>query len=57
MVNSKWYEGAAIRQPSTNIGLEANNKDIKAEYILHERQPVGQFMNGIGAILVKWFKH
>ena len=50
--NSKWYEGAAaVKLPSTNNGLEATNRVIKAENTLRERRlPIGQFLNGVTSI-------
>jgi len=50
IVNSKWYEGIADRQLSTNNDLKATNRVVKAENNLRKRLPVGQFLNGVGTI-------
>ena len=55
--NSKWYEGTAVQLPSTNNGLEATNMVIKSENTLRARLPVGKFLNGVTALLVKWSKN
>lgn len=39
-----WYEGHAPEKPSTDIGLEAVNLQVKKEYMFGNRTPVGQFL-------------
>ncbi|KAK7601130.1 hypothetical protein V9T40_008571 [Parthenolecanium corni] len=52
--NSKWFEGAAVGYPSTNNGKESTNAVIKREHTLRERLPVGQFLNSVMELLMKW---
>lgn len=54
--NKNWYEGAALGYPSTNNGIEATNAIIKKEHTLRERLPVGQFLNCLDNLLLKWSK-
>lgn len=54
--NSNWYEGVAIGYSSTNNGLESTNAVIKTEHTLRERLPVGQFLNNVQSLLLKWSK-
>ena len=42
----------AIKLPSTNNGLEATNRVIKSENTFS----IGQFLNGVTSILLKWSK-
>lgn len=52
--NLKQFEGAAVGYPSTNNKLESTNAVIKREHTLRERLPVGQFLNSVAELLIKW---
>ena len=52
--NMNWYESAAPGKPSTNNGLEGTNAVIKAEHILKERLPEGQFLLCAMDVLETW---
>lgn len=42
--NCNWYEGVAIRCPSTNNALESFNNEIKREATLRKRFPLRRFL-------------
>ena len=49
-----WFKGAAVRFPSINNWLEAQNAVIKREHTLRERFPVGQFLSSAFILVKKW---
>lgn len=52
--NSGWYEGIAIRTPSTNNALEATNNVIKTHHSLRSRLPLGHYLNNAVSMLNHW---
>ncbi len=53
---SGWYEGLAIRVPSSNNALESTNKSIKVVYTLRERTGLGHFLSKLVEIVQGWTK-
>ena len=49
-----WFEGAAMKHPSTNNGIESTNAVLKRDYTFHERLPVGQFLNLAADVVQRW---
>lgn len=52
--NPNWYEGYAIRVPSTNNALESFNRLVKDEQTLRERMDLSQFRIIICQMVRKW---
>ncbi|CAF4035093.1 unnamed protein product, partial [Adineta steineri] len=51
-----WYEGIQQLTPSTNNGLESNNRVIKDENIFRERLPLSRFKILTFEMVQKWSK-
>ena len=49
-----WYEGFMHFTPSTNNGLEANNRVLKDEETIRERVPLSRFSKQALEIVAKW---
>lgn len=54
--NRYWYEGAAIRIPSTNNAIESFNAKIKNEATIRHRLPIGKFLLVIQSSCEIWSK-
>lgn len=52
--NRNWYEGAALKSPSTNIALEATNKLIREENMFRERLPLNEFKEVLLNMVSRW---
>ena len=49
-----WYEGFSKLHPSTNNGLEAINKTLKASYTLRDRLPLQRFLDKAKEAAEEW---
>jgi len=52
--HNSWYEGYKHFTPSTNNGLESNNRIIKDEQTIRERVPLSRFSQQALEIVSKW---
>ena len=52
--NNNWYEGAAIRVPANDNGLEGKNGSIKGVHTLRERMAVNVYLRNAFDMLRNW---
>lgn len=54
ITSTNWYEGVAVRVPSTNNALESFNNVIKKEATLRKKLPLGRFIKVITQSIQNW---
>ena len=54
--HQNWYEGAAIKNPPHNNGLESHNLVLKEEETFRERLPLSRFLQQCIETVEKWSK-